>query len=306
MNQRPQKNDRRSTFFFTSIIFAVVLIVFLFSGTAVNKYYQIETPEPDRIIEPIAGSSQKNLDPGSIKILNWNVYKNKREGWKEDFIQLSRGVDIILIQEACMEDKNQNIFNISGMGGVFARSFSYCDEAFAATGVMTLAKAGSVSADYVRTQAREPVTHTPKMSLLTEYPLRKNKNTLLVVNIHSINFVRATTFESQLTRLEKKIKGHRGPVIFAGDFNTWNKKRVSILLRITNRLGLKEADFFPDTRTKRFKHFLDHVFYRGLRIKQTKVFQNVQSSDHKAMEVEFYLPASKAWEQTDGKDELRA
>ena len=292
--------------FFTSIIFAVALMFFLFSGTAVNKYYQIETPELGRIIEPIAGSSQKNLDLGSIKILNWNVYKNKREGWKEDFIKLSKGMDIILIQEACVGDKNQNIFSISGMGGAFARSFSYCDEAVAATGVMTLAKAGPVSADYVRTQAREPVTHTPKMSLLTEYPLKKSKNTLLVVNIHGINFVRSTAFESQLIHLEKKIEVHQGPVIFAGDFNTWNKKRVLILLKITNRLGLRKVDFFPDTRTKKFKHFLDHVFYKGLRIKQTKVFKNIRSSDHKAMEVEFYLPASKAWEQTDGKDGLQA
>jgi len=89
--------------------------------------------------------------------------------------------------------------------------------------------------------------------------------------------------------LEKKIKNHQGLVIFAGNFNTWNKKRVVILSRIVNRLEMKMAVFAPDSRTKRFGYFLDHVFYKDLEIKQTKVFKDIRSSDHKAMEIEFYL-----------------
>ena len=52
---------------------------------------------------------------------------------------------------------------------------------------------------------------------------------------------------------------------------------------------MKEAGFYPDTRTKRFRYVLDHVFYKGLKIKQTKVFNTITSSDHKALGVEFYL-----------------
>ena len=285
-------NNHWSKIFFTCILFAALGIIFLFSGTAVNKYYHILTPTPGRVIESIPGFSQKALDPGSIKVLNWNIYKGKRAGWKDDFIRLSGGMDIILIQEACIEDDNLDIFNIRGMGQHFAKSFSYHKESVFGTGVMTLSKVCPVRVDYLRTFSKEPVIHTSKISLITEYPFKKDLATLIVVNIHGLNFVRSAAFESQMSGLEKKIKDHRGPIIFSGDFNTWNKKRIFILSGITERLGLKEAVFFPDTRTKRFRYFLDHVFYKGLKIKQATVFKNIRSSDHKAMEIEFSLARS--------------
>ena len=52
---------------------------------------------------------------------------------------------------------------------------------------------------------------------------------------------------------------------------------------------MKEAEFNPDIRTKRFGYFLDYVFYKGLNVKKTKVFNNIISSDHKALYIEFYL-----------------
>jgi endonuclease/exonuclease/phosphatase (EEP) superfamily protein YafD len=198
-------------------------------------------------------------------------------------------MDIILIQEARLKDKGQESFKVRGMGGVFAQSFSYQAESLSSTGVMTLSNAVPVWANYSRTRFKEPNTHTPKISLLTKYSLKGTQEKLLVVNTHGINFVRSAAFESQMAHLEKKINDHQGPVIFAGDFNTWNKKRTLILTSIINQSGMKEAGFHPDFRTKRFGRFLDHVFYKGLKIRQTHVFEDINSSDHKAVEIEFFL-----------------
>lgn len=312
--------NNRPRFLFAGITFVILVIIFLFSGAAVNNYYQILTPKPGKIIESTPGFSQKTIDPESIKILNWNVYKGKRDGYSDDFNQLSRDMDIILIQEALLKDKGRESFRVKGMGWYFAQSFSYHEESIYTTGIMTLSRVCPLSATYSRTRFKEPLTHTPKVSLLTEYALKRTKKKLLVVNTHGINFVKSAAFESQMADLEKKIKGHQGPVIFAGDFNTWNKKRMFILTRIINRLEMKEVGFYPDTRAKRFGYFIDHVFYKGLKIKQTKVFEAIKSSDHKAVEIEFFLAGHCKddalnrvdqtlfiiWEQTDGKGERQA
>ncbi|NOX35489.1 MAG: endonuclease/exonuclease/phosphatase family protein [Deltaproteobacteria bacterium] len=277
----------RTKFFFACTAFAVIIVIFLFSGTFVNNYYQILTPGKGHVIESNQNFSQKTVDSESIKILNWNVYKQKRPGFSDDFIKLSKNKDIILIQEACFKKNLWQAFRVSGMGWYFAQSFSYCKKSLYATGVMTLSKASPIFSGYIRTKFKEPLTHTPKISLVTKYSLTGTKKKLLVVNTHGINFVKSKAFESQMADLGKKIKKHRGPAIFAGDFNTWNKKRIAILTRIVTRSGLKEARFHPDTRTKRFRYPLDHIFYKGLKIKKTKIFNKIRSSDHKAVGVEF-------------------
>ena len=287
-----KKNNLWFKFFFVCAILYLLRLIFLFSGTVVNKYYRIQTPESDQVIQNIPGYSQQGLDPESIKILNWNIYKGKRAAWKNDFIKLARGMDIILLQEARTTDDNLIFFSINHMGGEFARSFLYHSESAYATGVMTLSKSRPISIEHLKTDFKEPLSRTPKITLITEYPFKKMQTTLLVVNTHGINFVRSALFKAQMVGLEKKIKTHKGPVIFAGDFNTWNKKRVVILSGIVNRLKMKATAFVPDSRTKRLGYFIDHVFYKDLEIKQTNVIKDIRSSDHNAMEIEFYLSKS--------------
>jgi endonuclease/exonuclease/phosphatase (EEP) superfamily protein YafD len=287
MGSKQTKN--RSGFLVAGINLVILVIIFLFSGPCVNHYYKIQTPKPFKVIEVIPGFSQKAIDPESIKTLTWNVYKGQREGWSDDFNGLSNDMDIILIQEARLKEKGQEAFCIKGMGGVFAQSFSYHSDSLARTGIMTISRACPLWTGHSRTRFKEPFTHTPKVSLFTKYSLKGTQEKLLVVNTHGINFVRSAAFESQMADLGKKINDHQGPIIFAGDFNTWNKTRTIILRSIINQSGMKEANFHPDTRSKRFGYFLDHVFYKGLKIKQTKVFETINSSDHKAVGIEFCL-----------------
>ncbi len=284
-----KKNKRKIVVVFAGVLLVVLPAVFLLPGYIVKKYYKISIPEPSRVVESVRSFSRKALDPDSIRLLNWNVYKGKRAGWKDDFQTLSRDMDLILVQEAYMLRHDFRRFRVKGMGLEFARSFSCNARYLSDTGVMTLSRACPVTVKYLRSRYREPVVNTPKMSLFTEYSLDNSDFTLLVVNTHGINFVRPEIFKSQISALVKEIKGHWGPVIFAGDFNTWTGKKLGFLLRIVKGSGMQEVMFKPDARTKRFKCAIDHVFYSGLKILKSRVIGDITSSDHKAMEVEFCL-----------------
>lgn len=120
---------------------------------------------------------------------------------------------------------------------------------------------------------------------------------LLVVNVHGINMANLEKFKAQLFKVVNKINGHKGPIIFAGDFNTRNKERLSFLLKeLKDKLGLETVHFAKEDK-KGIKHFpfspipLDHIFYssRELEVKQDSpdVLEAIKSSDHKPLFVEF-------------------
>lgn len=232
--------------------------------------------------------SSTQLDSSSINVLNWNVCKGKRNNWKSDFKKLSKKHDIILIQEAYLNQKMLDALEIDGMGWNFATSFMLGRDQIP-TGVLTASNTWPVASNFLRTRYFEPILKTPKVSLLTQYQLSGSTSTLLVVNVHAINFVGLKAFNSQLEDLEDIVRGFVGPMIFAGDFNTWKKERMDLLLGLTDRLNLNSVQFNPDGRTKMLGNALDHIFYSGLEIKSYNVLQSVGSSDHKPITVEFTL-----------------
>ncbi len=110
-----------------------------------------------------------------------------------------------------------------------------------------------------------------------------------MINVHGINSVRINAFKSQLDDLEKTLQDHTGPMILAGDFNTWKMKRLRLLMTMTGRLGLDTINFMPDYRKTMFGYPLDHIFFKGLRVRKYSVLRNIASSDHKPMFAEFVL-----------------
>ena len=84
------------------------------------------------------------------------------------------------------------------------------------------------------------------------------------------------------------ISKHVGPVILAGDFNAWSRQRVNALKRFIRSVGLKEVLFDVDLRTKAFGRPLDFMFYRGLKLKESRVLQT-DASDHNPIITQFKL-----------------
>ena len=70
----------------------------------------------------------------------------------------------------------------------------------------------------------EPWLGTPKATSITEYPLQDREDRLLTINLHAVNFALGLEdFQAQLHALTDVLASHQGPVILAGDLNTWSE-----------------------------------------------------------------------------------
>lgn len=230
------------------------------------------------------GFSQRELDSSSIDVLNWNILKGDRHSWERDFGKISHNMDLVLIQEAYLKGNVLDALKIDQMGWIFSASFFYA-ASNVPTGVLT---ASYVQPLYCRAlRAVEPILRTPKSSLITKYKLSGREEVLLVANVHAINFSFGTvSFKSQARELKKEMANHSGPMILAGDFNTWSANRIKSLEEITRELNLRPVKFKLDHRRKVFRKPVDHIFYRGLEVSHSRVIR-VKSSDHNPLIVTF-------------------
>jgi len=229
---------------------------------------------------------QTELDSSSIDVLNWNILKGDRRSWERDFERISHRMDLVLIQEAYLKSNVLDALKVDQMGWIFSAGFFY-----AANNVPT----GVLTASYVRPlycralRAMEPILRTPKSSLITKYRLSDSDEVLLVANVHAINFCLGTvSFKSQALELKREMESHSGPMILAGDFNTWSANRLKSLEEVTSELNLRAVKFKVDHRRKFFRKPVDHIFYRGLEVTQSKVIR-VKSSDHNPLIVTFRI-----------------
>ena len=228
------------------------------------------------------------LDADHISLLNWNIYKGQGDNWASDFSQLIQRQDILVLQEALLEKElsqalYKQLFNWS-MNTAF-----YYDDVEA--GVLTATKVRAVRSCGLR--AEEPLIKIPKTILVSEYRLSRGGQNLLVANIHGINFTLGTeAYEQQISALSQAIINHKGPVVVAGDFNTWSDNRMEIVDRMAERLSLKAITYKNHNRLTMFGNPLDHVFYRGLEL-ITEDSLSVTSSDHNPIKVTFRVPHTR-------------
>jgi endonuclease/exonuclease/phosphatase (EEP) superfamily protein YafD len=275
----------------------VVAVVSLAGCVSLSSYDQLllgEGAETVRMLEADCGSGWQELSvaPADLDIVNsegfdllsWNVFKGRREQWAEDFKSLVTDRDLVLLQEAHLTPSFREALEASGLHWLMVRAFDYDG---AETGVLT---AGMVSASAAcLNRIAEPLIRVPKSALFTRYRLTGSSEELLLINLHGVNFMFGTTgFETQLDALAEVIAAHRGPMILAGDFNTWNGARDDILRRFAVKLGLMSLRFADDERSRHFGAAVDHVFYRGLDILAAKSVQ-VESSDHHPILASFRL-----------------
>ena len=233
-----------------------------------------------------------NVLAANITLVSWNVQKGRDSRFPEDLGLLLEQYrpDIVFLQEARID-----LLQGKEMGGYFANSWKYPWPGGATIGVVTLSKLEPIRVQHVPSKYLEFFVTTPKASLITEYLLPKGKR-LLAVNAHLLTFERWGTmkFRSQLDELQSIIANHSGPVIVAGDFNTWNRKRLGLVQKLGENLGLKEVVDFPPGRTtgdlqsSLFNWIfginkdlpLDRVYHRGFWAHFPRLL-SYESSDHR-------------------------
>ncbi|MGF1719813.1 endonuclease/exonuclease/phosphatase family protein [Vibrio kyushuensis] len=221
---------------------------------------------------------------GQLDVLVWNIYKQNRLNWHEALTAFSQSAQLILLQEASMTESLKGWVLDKGWQGNQVEAFKAFD---VSSGVLTIAASSpALACAYLEL---EPWLRLPKSALYSLYQL-SNGEMLAVVNIHAVNFTYGVgEYHHQLEVLAKELTQHEGPIILAGDFNSWNEERVAELNQVVEFLGLEAATFSPDHR-KQFVNglALDHVFYRGLSLKTAEAPLS-DASDHNPLLVSFSL-----------------
>lgn len=228
-------------------------------------------------------STGAELDASRIRLINWNIQKKRQQGWQEDLDALGSEKDLVLIQEASLRHDTAAGID-SSKHWAFAPGYLTDGEI---TGVMTLSSIRPLTQCSFMTL--EPVLRTPKATSITEYGLTATDETLVVVNLHAVNFSTGLgAFQQQFDQIRRVLKDHSGPIILSGDFNTWRKKRMQIVDNLAEALELKSLEFGDDRRVRFFGSVLDHIFVRGLTAVDAGT-ESVDTSDHNPMSATFSM-----------------
>lgn len=224
-----------------------------------------------------------------LRVLSWNLHKNGDPGWHADLVRFAAVSDLLLIQEAALTAELQRTLHDAAYDWLLANAFMLHDHA---TGVLSAARVRPASACVQR--SFEPLLRLPKSAAITRYALQGTLQTLVVANVHSINFTLGLrAYRAQLDAIARELADHRGPVIVAGDFNTWSAPRLAIARDVMKRLGLVPVLPPIDTRSRVFGHQVDYVFVRGLDVISAEA-PEVHSSDHNPVLVTLRLAAVDA------------
>jgi endonuclease/exonuclease/phosphatase (EEP) superfamily protein YafD len=250
---------------------------------SVNASNQINSCQSRPLLK-ISVDAQQGLDPQDIRFLNWNIYKQNRDNLPADLSRFAATHDIMTLQEARLDRNLLSILKKQDLNWIMNSAFFLQGDA---TGVMTVADESALqSCGFL---VNEPLIYLPKAALISEYPLKGREQKLLVANLHGINFTLGLeAYHQQLDQLYQALKDHRGPMIVAGDFNSWSDERMAQVMALVNKLSLSKLSYQVNNKTHLFGNAIDHVFFRQLE-PLSKQVQQVTSSDHNPISVTFRL-----------------
>jgi len=223
-----------------------------------------------------------------FELICWNIEKGSNTGWKQELKELAQNTQVVLLQEAIfveeMKQPREEPLFWSFAPGYETKAHS--------SGVMTLSRMQPNFFCALETQ--EPWLRSPKKTSIVQFPLGHEEHSLLMVNMHAINFTFGVkAFTRQLNEIAPILAAHQGPIVFSGDLNTWRQARKDVLLPFTTKFNLTEVGFEPDHRSQKMGHPVDYIFTRGLEVKHSRVIE-VETSDHNPLIVTLALPTNES------------
>lgn len=239
----------------------------------------------DLLEEYGSGNKAQLTTETPYRFMTWNIYKGGIDGLFEDYGYFVDNIDFVATQEFILSEPQEDMIKDQlDNYWAFAKSFESGD---GWTGVATVSKWQAKTSMPVKSPGTEPFAGTPKMSLISLFTIEDGRE-LMIVNVHGLNFnLTHGAFKEQINDLVERIKNHVGPMILAGDFNTWADERLEHLLKKTKSLNLTHANLKNDMGI--MNATLDHIFYREMTVTEEMVLDDVQTSDHLPMMIQFSL-----------------
>ena len=155
-------------------------------------------------------------------------------------------------------------------------------------GVLTASRYDLAPLRQFLSQRRELRWLTHKSALLTRHPL-PGGDALWLLNAHMLLTRGRRHLRAELDSWSEALAEHHGPLIVAGDFNTWSRTRLRLLRHWAERHGLIWPQ--PD-HAHHVRHHagqpLDHLLYRDLTLERFEALET-PCSDHNPLWAHFSL-----------------
>ncbi len=214
-----------------------------------------------------------------FKVVVWNLYKGSgAHSFENDFSLLLHQSDLFLAQEALLSPRGFLTFLKEGFQVIHAASYQRKDGV--RDGVMTISKVKAQDDLLTRILCinPEPIFKTPKVTLVSCFPLAESEHPLLVINTHATLIRTPAKALDEIQNVLSRLPIHEGPAIFAGDFNTFTPKYLKVIEEELFRFGFEHVKISNDPRKYAAK--LDHVFVKNLEVINVNVETHIQTSDH--------------------------
>lgn len=249
--------------------------------TLLNKGNSIELSPCPQLTDLVPVQATNGLKK-QFTLLDWNIYKQQNSGWKTQLTELTKQVDLVTLQEVKNSVELNTLSKSINLSTLQNVAFYYQNHAFGVSNLSLEPAKKSCGSTYM-----EPWIRVAKSALASTYSLEGKEETLLLINLHGVNFTfTAEPLKQQLSPYFTLIKNHQGPVIISGDFNTWTQSKTDLIKKRLSALRLKQVSFSQDQRKTAFGYPLDHVFYRDLKVLSATSI-DTDASDHAPILVTF-------------------
>ncbi len=255
-----------------------LILSFCLPSAYASYWSAVVIPEDQALHQLQEGAKNTLEEKEEIQILVWNIFKKGRDSFDREYslFKDSYQPDITLFQEALIDGSSSVCLEESDC--VFSSAFTY-DDIY--SGVMTSSKLPIIDSFALHSDSLEPILNTPKTSLVNVIDF--NGHEVMMINTHGINFVTVAAYQIQIDEIVAKASSFEGPILWAGDFNSWAIGRKMILDRALKDLGMERVAFKDDHLIKKALGLkLDHVFTRGFHVTNAHVL-DTDGSDHRPL-----------------------
>ena len=221
------------------------------------------------------GEGTAALTQCELSVVSWNVQKKSGPRFEEELTQHAQGADFVLLQESTwLRSSSPRPGYTAQVVTFFRRRDNRPNGVATSSTVVPQTISGGWS------PGREPLSKTPKSALVTSYSTPSGP--LWIVNLHAINFRRHVALKRQLDDVASHLTDLDGPMLVAGDFNAWSRRRRGAVESFAHSLRLQRlVGGSSDSR-------LDRIFARGVQVTQAEVLRS-RVSDHNALRVRLRL-----------------